>query len=353
MASPIKRYAYINAKLKTRLSLVLSEDFFTRLIKTSNLAEATLMLKDTVFAPVEAVYARTGDLKMSEMELKKTEIALFQEIHRHVDKDLQEFVNSLLMQYEIENFKNVFRLWFDRWIRKRDISFVSGYILREPILFNYDKDAVIAASDDSLLINSLKGTPYLDVVSKYIEEVRSGQTMFPLEMALDLLFYNNLISHAKELNEKDRIIVERLIGVEIDLENITRLIRFKLFYHFTPLEIQKYVLSGGFRLNPDNLLTVYSSSGEAELLPALLGSGYGSVSSLASQSQSNIYKRMELVELVLEEILMSEVKKLMMGNPFSIGIMMSYFILKKHEIRRLLTILNGKNYGLTEERMMN
>jgi len=351
VTSSIKRYAFINAKLKTRLSLVLGDEVFIRLIKSQNLGEAMLLLKETSFASVEAVYARTGDLKMSELELMRAEMALYQEIHRFGDKDLQEFVNALLMQYEIENFKNVFRLWFDRWIRKRDISYASGYILREPVLYTYDKDAVLAAGEDSLLLESLKGTAFVDVVKNNMDEIRTAQTLFPLEMALDLLFYNNLLRQCQKLTDKDRDIVLRLVGVEIDLENITRIIRFKLFYQFSPLQMQKYIIAGGHRLKPDKLFALYSSSGEAELLPALLGSGYGSVSALASQSQTDIYKRMEMVESILEEILKREVKKLLLGDPFSIGIMMSYFIIKKHDIHRLISILNGKNYGLPEDRM--
>ena len=351
VAPPIKRYAFINAKLKTRLSLVLGEDFFNRLIKSQNLVEAMLLLKDTSFAQVEAVYTQTGDLKMSELELMRSEIALYREINRYVDKDLQDFVNALLMQYEIENFKNIIRLWFDRHIRKRDISSASGYILREPVLIAYDKDAVIAAEDDSTLFELLKKTPFVETLRINLDEIRSSQALFSLEMDLDLLFYKQLLEQCLKLTVKDQAIVMRLVGVEIDLENMTRLIRFKLFYHLTPQQMQKYVIAGGHRLNPGKLVALYASSGEAELLPALLGSGYGNVSVLASQTQTDVYKRMELMESILEEILKGEVKKLLLGDPFSIGIMMSYFIVKKHDIHRLVSILNGKNYGLTEDRM--
>ncbi|WP_168203259.1 V0D/AC39 family V-type ATPase subunit [Oceanispirochaeta crateris] len=351
MPRPIKRYAFINAKLKTRLSLVLGEDFFDGLMKSQNIGEAMLLLKETSFAQVEAVYSQTGDLKMSELELMRSEINLYREIHHLVDRDLQEFVNALVMQYEVENFKNIMRLWFDRWIRNRDISTSTGYILREALLIPYDKDAVIASGEDLSLFDSLKNTPFLKIIKKNIDEIRNSQSLFSLESDLDMLFYENLIDQCRTLTDRDSSIVMRLVGVEIDLENMTRLIRFKLFYHFTPQQMQNYIISGGHRLKPDTLLNLYTSSNDSELLPALLGAGYEGVSALTNQSQTDIYKRMELMESILEEILKREVKKLLLGDPFSIGIMMSYFIIKKHDIHRLVSILNGINYGLPEDRM--
>jgi vacuolar-type H+-ATPase subunit C/Vma6 len=37
------------------------------------------------------------------------------------------------------------------------------------------------------------------------------------------------------------------------------------------------------------------------------------------------------------------------GNPFSIGIILAYFILKKNELRKIMTILNAKVYMLQPE----
>ena len=37
------------------------------------------------------------------------------------------------------------------------------------------------------------------------------------------------------------------------------------------------------------------------------------------------------------------------GNPFSIGIILAYFILKKNELRKIMTVLNAKLYDLQPE----
>ena len=60
---------------------------------------------------------------------------------------------------------------------------------------------------------------------------------------------------------------------------------------------------------------------------------------------------MMMIEELLLEILRQEVTRLLRGNPFTIGIMLSYFFLKHREVTRLSTILNAKYYGLDEDQI--
>jgi V/A-type H+-transporting ATPase subunit C len=48
-----------------------------------------------------------------------------------------------------------------------------------------------------------------------------------------------------------------------------------------------------------------------------------------------------------------EVQKVLMGNPFTLGIIMAYFVLKKWEIKKVMTILNAKLYSIDAERIKN
>ena len=52
--------------------------------------------------------------------------------------------------------------------------------------------------------------------------------------------------------------------------------------------------------------------------------------------------KLYLLEIILWSYLVSEAKKTLGGFPFTIGTVLSYLILKRTEIRNLITILNGK-----------
>ena len=59
-----------------------------------------------------------------------------------------------------------------------------------------------------------------------------------------------------------------------------------------------------------------------------------------------------MLESVLQGILEKEVRRLLLGNPFTIGILLSYFFIKRRKIRRLMTLLNVKQYDISYERGM-
>ena len=73
--------------------------------------------------------------------------------------------------------------------------------------------------------------------------------------------------------------------------------------------------------------------------------------SSATCQRPDAVSRMALLERILEEILMWEIRRILTGYPFTIGIIIAYFVLKRSEIRRIMTVLNAKFYALPEERI--
>ena len=47
----------------------------------------------------------------------------------------------------------------------------------------------------------------------------------------------------------------------------------------------------------------------------------------------------------------SEVEHILVGYPFTIGIILAYFILKRNELKKIRTILNAKYYRIEPERI--
>jgi len=47
------------------------------------------------------------------------------------------------------------------------------------------------------------------------------------------------------------------------------------------------------------------------------------------------------------------VRRILGGYPFTVGVIMAYFILKGEEIRRIVTLLNAKSYGWPEDRILS
>jgi len=346
LPTPVKRYAFINAKLRARLSKVLNKEFYERLSSVSSLNEAMILLKSTDFAPAAAVYEKTGDLKMSELELFKAEVNLLKDLQSYCSKDVKEFIEALLCRYEIDSIKNALRLWFDKQVRKRDVSYTSGYLFRETILNPVNIDALINAADLNALIQIFEKTPYIEIFQQ--KQWYSGieTSVFQLENALDLFYYKQLLEAVKMLPDRDQQILKKIIGVQIDIENIIRTVRFADFYHLNSKDIVKYAIPGGMYVNLKSIEKAASTGSIKDSLPILMAKGYGKIFALSGFDRTSVSDRILIIEGVLNTILENEIRKMLTGYPFTIGIVISYFLIKRRETGRVMKILNAVNYHL-------
>ena len=353
MAGPLKTYAFINAKLRTRISKILPEEFIRQLIHSRSLAESVQMLAETDFHPVQRIYEQTGDIKMAELELLRKEVEIYLELENLLEEDVRGFVKTLTERFEIESLKNAIRLWFDAKIRGRSIENAGGYLLRRPIHHSIDLDGIINADTLEGVGDLLEGTPYAGIVREQAARVTEAASLFPLELALDRFLYARLVEAGEQLGARDREIARRLIGVEIDLQNVGWLIRFKHFYSLDTDQALRYTLPGGLNVSVDLMRESYASERADREMSALVGKRYPELSTLLStKDQVKSTARLTMIERILEQILALEVKKMLAGYPFTIGIILAYFILKANEIRKIMTVLNAKFYNWPEERIL-
>jgi V/A-type H+-transporting ATPase subunit C len=352
MSGPLKRYAFINAKLRTRISKILPDAFIRQLIRAGSLAEAVQMLGETDFAPVQKVFEQTGDIKSAELELMRKELAIYLELEKLVEEEIRGFIRALSERFETENLKNALRLWFDRRVRGRDIEEARGYLLRRRVHHSIDPDGIIGADTLEEAARLLEATPYAPILRQQSAAVSEAASLFPLELALDRFLYARLAAAAAQLDPRDRQIAQRLIGVDIDLQNVSWLIRFKNFYSLEEERALGYTLPGGLNLHPDLMRELYGAEHTERQISSLVGKRYPEIAPLlASQEQTKFSARLTMIERILEQIMTIEVRKILTGYPFTIGIVLAYFILKGNEIRKIMTILNAKYYRWPEERI--
>jgi V/A-type H+-transporting ATPase subunit C len=271
-----------------------------------------------------------------------------------VEEDIRDFVHALSERFEIENLKNAFRLWFDRRVRGRSIEVARGYLLRRRIRHAIDLEAIINSDTLEQVAESLENTPFAAIVRQQAAAVMETASLFPLELALDRFLYSRLTQAADRLGARDREIARRIIGVEIDLQNVGWLIRFKNFYSLEVDRALGYTLPGGLNLKPELMRQTYAAERTDRQISALVGKRYPEIAPLlASQEQTKFSARLTMIERILEQIMNIEVRKILTGYPFTIGIILAYFILKSNEIRKIMTVLNAKFYDWPEERILS
>jgi V/A-type H+-transporting ATPase subunit C len=351
MAGPLAKYAFINAKLRARISHILPEERFQQLTKAVTLDAALALLRDTPFAHLESVYASTGDLKQAERELLKVEIALYADIRGYLHKNTRAIVDALLARFEIDNLKNAIRVFFDRRVRERSVDDHIHYVLQDPILHRIPIGIILHAQTFEEIAGVCQGTPYGAIIRKTYHAVESEGSLFRLEVALDHYYYEALLDAMSALSRRDQAIALRLTGIEIDLQNISWIMRLKRFYDLPLEDVLKTLIPGGYSLKRPLIDELYRAQNVTSVLQDFVKEQYPGLSTLLGAKGTDSSSRLLIIQRILEEIKRQEVQRILMGYPFTIGIILAYFFLKGEELSRLRTILNAKIYGTTPERI--
>jgi V/A-type H+-transporting ATPase subunit C len=351
MAGPLSKYSFINAKLRARISMILPEEVFEELAKAPSLEAALALLRDTPFARLEEIYSATGDLKQAELELLKSEIELYRNIRQYLHHNSIELVDALLSLFEIDNIRNAIRIYFDRNIRKRSGDTGIHYILYDRIIHDIPVDVIVNAESFDEIAGACEGTPYKQIIMKYYHTVESEGSLFRMEIAFDHFYYKNLLASIDKLDRRDHSIAMRLVGVEIDLQNINWIIRFKNFYDLPIEAVLAAIVPGGFNLDMAVMEELYVAQNVTSVLQGFVKSKYPGLSALLSSHTSDSTSRLLLIRRILEEIMKHEVQRILAGYPFTIGIILAYFVLKRNELKKIRTILNAKYYCIEPERI--
>ena len=351
MAGSLSKYAFINAKLRARISKGLPDARFEEMIKAPSLDAALGLLRDTSFAGLEEIYSKTGDLKQAELELLKSEIELYRNIRQYLEGSSAGFVDALLTQFEIDNLKNAIRIYFDRKVRKRSVDSGIHYVIYDNIIHDIAYDVIVNAENFDEIAGVCEGTPYQQTIRKYSRTVESNGSLFRMEIAFDHFYYENLLAAVKKLDRADRAVAGRLAGVEIDLQNLNWIVRLKNFYDLPAEAVQAAIVPGGLNLDKGVLNELYNAQNVSYVLEGFVKSNYPGLSSLLSSQTADSTSRLLLIRRILEGIMKSEVEHILVGYPFTIGIILAYFILKRNELKKIRTILNAKYYRIEPERI--
>ena len=344
MATKLATYGFINAKLRARLSKILKDQELMALLRAGTTAEVVGLLENSEYHAAAAAFAESGDIRLAEATLFETEIRFFTDIAGEVPGGPGDFVLSLLVRYEVETLKKALRLWFERRIKQRDIDTEPKYLYmgfpRLQIL------ALIEAQSLEEVAGLLAQTPYGAIIAGEAERDTRRRGLFAVESCLDRFYFAGLLSSMEKLTKADKKIAQKLIGAEIDLENMERIVRFKELYGFSEERLLEYIIPSGAALRAGDL-----SGGSGEIIKSYIAGHYAGLTPLVEAIGGERYSNLVLLEAVLSEVLTIEVRRILMGYPFTLGIILAYFFLKRREVRRIILILNAKAYDLDEERV--
>ncbi|MDP2896567.1 MAG: V-type ATPase subunit [bacterium] len=337
--SGLGTYAFLNAKVRGKLSKLISPAQYKELVRAPDVLSACLVLRGTEYRDLIQDIVSAADLPRIEAALAEHLIAAHREVRDVAKGHVPRFIEELLRQYEVENLKVLLRAWNAREEK--------SFIYRERICNEIPVDALLEAQSLEEIIVLLGETPYRKPLTLAREDYERTGSPFPLEVALDRELYEATWKVVGELPAVDRKIASRLLGIEADLLNITWMMRFKRYYGLGLADVIKAMVPGGLRIKEEFVREVYPGRDEASLMTALLTGVYGSRPPQVPAMKE--VRGFERLEEFLKKTYLQQLRQALGGYPFTIGTVIAYLRLKKAEVSNLITILNAKALSLPPE----
>jgi len=339
MSGAIGTYSFINAKVRTKRSFLLSDSNLRKLAETRTIQDFFTSLSHSRFRQfVEK--ARGLDAEAVEFLLQKEEIHELQSIIKKSPKVPRQLTRLLLQRYDLERLKELLRVWH----QKLDPH---GYSFADSIVTDFPVDSVLQSERFSDVVHHLSGTLYHKVLENQTLVYENQKSLFSVELALDKDLFRRIDEVIQALLQKDREIARRLFGLEIDLKNIQWLFRFRTYYSINKTDLSDYLIPRGYQFNPKDF-TLSKDVPFGTLIQDILQEKHQKIPETAGQE-----KDLTQMERFLYTLLKQEAYRAFRQFPFSIGSLLGYYYLLRIEMKNLRTLIEAKRYNLSSEQSID
>jgi V/A-type H+-transporting ATPase subunit C len=325
-------YLAINTKFHTRKKALLSPKRWEQLLSMETVPQVITFLRKQ-YGYSDLIGAESIDkMHRGDLEVLLGHYTVL-EIERmlyYFSGSYKEFFKILLMEYEIRDLKMILR----RIARQDSMEDIEKHFVHSTKYPNVRYDKLLNAKTVEQFVNALKGTKYYDVLKTLTLE-DAIQREFHMEMKLNMLYYQLLMEKAKKLEDKDKKIVEQIIGLKIDLANIQWIYRGTKYFNISREEILIYSLTGGNKITYSKLKKLaYAKSIEEfkELVTRYMGDKIFSIEDDALLERS--------LDILLYESLNER------NNPYTIAFPLTYICKLEIELKDMIAITEGIRYGL-------
>jgi len=243
----------------------------------------------------------------------------------------------LLSRWDLDNLEFAFRLWHGKDLSLEEFLTYPCFVHSIPVLEITRAETI----DEAAL--ALRYTPYFEPVIASAKTYKEKRSIFYVEMELEKDYYRRLLEAVQALGGTDARKGESIIASEIDILNLSWLARLLHYYEVRTTEFRELMIPGPSAISrqlasPDLTSDALDGLGSMFLLEKLSEEGKG---------LSNLERISEL-EYIVREMAVDAARRLLAGYPFSIICILSFYHLKKVELRNLYTTFAGKATGLAE-----
>jgi len=348
MASGVSGYAAISTRVRAMYSDLLTVQEMTRLSDAPDVSSLISALKSTPYGKYLAGLKDNEITPRRAIQQIKHRLAdSYSSVVQQAPEQTRPLIKQLYRYFELGNLKAVLRSiqtvssWnadLPAWERVSEVLFPFGSFTSIPA------QAMVETGNVASAIDLLRGTPYESTIAFATKRFSTEQSLFPLEVALDLDYWQKLWAEARKLSGKDREMAVKIIGSLLDMNNLMWVIRYKIYHKLSEEELINYTLPFGFRVRDEDVRAIAAGTDIASVISRIYP-GITEASSYLENPQSGLPK----LEHALKQQVMNQCIAAFIGDPFHIGIPLAYLLLSDFEVQDLIILIEGKSFKIPDE----
>jgi len=340
------RMAGANARVRGLYARLLSEEQWDELLRAEGFRGALELLATTGYG--EALGSLAGEAGAT---LRRVERQLWAASARNCWRagallagQARTVFRVWWQHWELENLKTVFR-GVHHGLDHQAVGDLLIPLEQHPSL---PWDLLLHESSVLGLIERTQGTHYINPLRNVIPAYLRDDTLFAIEVALDVRYYRDVAQTVQRLSTADRAPAQLLLGTYIDMLNILWAYRYRIYYGLSPEEIVNYTLWHTWHTDADLVRDIALGAAPREIVERIWGTWRVDVSPLEGLPEGQM---LPLLEKILERYWRGLAVKAVRGFPFGMGALLGYVILDELECRDVVRALEGKAIGWSPERI--
>lgn len=335
-------YGVVNVRIRAAKAQFLTSAQYQRLMQCADLACLAAHLKETVYQScLDDAETRTLTPRKFAWKLRQRIPEKFHLIHSHLPERVQPFYTFFFQYYDVLALKTVLRgiRHGDSW---ETVRFLMPTLEAET-LFPYEK--MVESSSIEKAIALTKGTPFHEMLSQGSATYKNEQSLFPLEVNLDLNYWRQVWEKLARLPENDQKTVAPIINAIIERNDLLWAARYRYFFNLTESEIINYTLGLGRKITDRQIRQAAAGRSAVEIA----NEAYPELA-LENKSTLGTGEQLSFLEAALTRRIKRLCELTFGKQPFSLGTSIAYLLLLEYEIQDLIILIEAKAAGFPKER---
>lgn len=336
--SQVFSYSSLHSRTRALRSELLPPEIWEQLYNVQDFEGLIMILRGTDYSShLEGFETSNLTPRRAVYEIRKHLTEAYLSLMMTSPAPLKLVLSEMLKLYEVDNLKAVLRgiLIGETWDRVRHTLFPLGDFGKLPC------EAMMATGNLEDAVELLKGTAYYDPLSRGLIRYKQEDSLFVLEVVLDLDYWRRLWKLCRSFSQSDWVQVRPLVGTLMDMNNLLWALRYRIYYHLSEEEIINYTLPFGYRVADEQIRWIAAGGDMGSVLGNLFPN-CPLINDFSNDPQQNL----PFLENWLMKRSVDICRKSFAGYPFHAGTPIAYLHMLSIEIEDLTVLMEAKSMGL-------